>query len=213
LRKIVIGIPRDPKILPGIEYFAEIESLRMVHNLRADERGGIAIWQVQSRSVVSPEDLAKKLEGITRIEILSRESDRSYLLYIESEFRLGLYRFFENLTEGNPYPAFELTPELMKITFLGTEKGVRSFVTQLERTQVPYRVLSTGHANFSRENVLDGLTALQRKALVEAHATGYFDVPRLITSEALADRLGIDKSTLSEHLRKAEKRIIDDLLS
>jgi hypothetical protein len=213
MRKIVVGIARDPKIVPGIEHFVDIESLRMVQRLRVDEKGVAAIWQLQSRSPVSAEGWATKIKGIRRIELLSTDSKGFSLLYIESEFSLGLARFFENIIEGSPYPAFELTPKSIRISFLGTEKGIRSFISQLERINVPYKVLSSGKAKFSRENVLDGLTALQRKALAEAHSNGYFEVPRRITSESLAKRLGIDKSTLSEHLRKAEKRIIDDLLS
>jgi hypothetical protein len=211
LRKIVIGIPRDSRVLPGIEHLANINSLRLIHKLTVDEHGYAAIWQMRPKSAIPTEGWTPSIEGIRRVEILSRSSDGSCLMYIEGEFRLGLLRFFENVTGG--YPTFELTPESMKITFLGSKKGIMSFIAQLDRTNVPYRILSTGNANFSRENVLDELTARQRNALTEAHSTGYFDVPRRITSDSLANRLGIDKSTLSEHLRKAERRIIGDLLS
>jgi predicted DNA binding protein len=40
---------------------------------------------------------------------------------------------------------------------------------------------------------------------------GYYDIPRKITSEELAERLGLVGSTVVEHLRKAEQRLMTQL--
>jgi hypothetical protein len=213
LKNIVIGIPRDPAILPGIDRLKDLEHLSIVHKLKLDADGIAAIWRFQFRSNVSIPKWKGKIEGIKSIELLSRDVDGSFLVYAKADFRLGLGRFFENLVEGNLFQAFELSPDFVKISFLGTKKGIASFVAQLDRTKVHYKILSGGNAKFTRENVLSGLTAIQRNVLIAAHSTGYFEVPRKITTESLADRLGIDKSTLSEHLRKAEKKVVDDLFS
>jgi hypothetical protein len=209
----VIGIPRDSAILPGIERLSDIQNLSMVHKLRVDINGVAAIWRFQFKPGVKISRWREKIEGIKSIELLSKDTDGSYLVYAEADFRLGLDRFFDNLTDGNLYQAFELSPEFVKISFLGTKKGIASFIAQLDRTKIPFKILSAGNAKFTRENVLSGLTVIQRNVLTSAHSTGYFEVPRKITTESLASRLGIDKSTLSEHLRKAEKRVIDDLFS
>ena len=209
----MIGIPRDSAILPGIERLNDIQHLSMVHKLRVDIKGVAAIWRFQFKPGVKISRWKEKIEGIKSVELLSKDTDGSYLMYAEADFRLGLGRFFDNLTDGNLYQAFELNPEFVKISFLGTEKGISSFIAQLERTKIHFKILSVGNAKFTRENVLSGLTAIQRNVLTSAHSTGYFEVPRKITTESLAGRLGIDKSTLSEHLRKAEKRVIDDLFS
>ena len=155
----------------------------------------------------------RRIPSPKAIELLSKDVDGSYLVYAEADFRLGLDRFFENLTDGNLFQAFELSPEFVKISLLCSKNGIASFLAHLDRTRVPFKILSVGNAKFTRENDLSGLTAIQRNLLTAAHSTGYFEVPRRITTESLADRLGIDKSTLSEHLRKAEKRVIDDLFS
>jgi predicted DNA binding protein len=42
---------------------------------------------------------------------------------------------------------------------------------------------------------------------------GYYEVPRKISSEELSSHLNADKSTVVEHLRKAEKKLIDGIIA
>ncbi|MDQ2052584.1 helix-turn-helix domain-containing protein [Natronolimnohabitans sp. A-GB9] len=47
------------------------------------------------------------------------------------------------------------------------------------------------------------LTEKQQELLAVAHEEGYFDVPRGISQDELADRLGVSKSAVSQRLRRA----------
>lgn len=47
------------------------------------------------------------------------------------------------------------------------------------------------------------LTAKQQELLTVAHEEGYFDVPRGISQDELADRLDVSKSAVSQRLRRA----------
>ena len=47
------------------------------------------------------------------------------------------------------------------------------------------------------------LTAKQQELLTVAHEEGYFDVPRGISQDELADRLDVSKSAISQRLRRA----------
>lgn len=53
-----------------------------------------------------------------------------------------------------------------------------------------------------------GLSQPQRRALRAAVLGGYYEIPRRVTPARLARELGISKSTLLEHLRKAEGKVI-----
>jgi len=55
--------------------------------------------------------------------------------------------------------------------------------------------------------VTETLTARQRAALETAHAAGYYDWPRTAAAADIADALDISQSTLSEHLRAAERKL------
>ena len=53
------------------------------------------------------------------------------------------------------------------------------------------------------------ITARQEQIIKIALEAGYFDFPRRITLNQLAEKLNISSSTLAEILRRAEKNIIE----
>jgi predicted DNA binding protein len=58
----------------------------------------------------------------------------------------------------------------------------------------------------------EGLTDRQVAALAAAIEIGYFDTPRRASAEDLAAKLGVSPSTAVEHLRKAEKKVLENYL-
>ncbi len=61
-------------------------------------------------------------------------------------------------------------------------------------------------------NILHGLTPKQVEMLVSALERGYYDTPARISADDLATLMSISRSTLTEHLRKAEGRLMLNLL-
>lgn len=57
----------------------------------------------------------------------------------------------------------------------------------------------------------DSLTERQREVLRTAFLAGYYAWPRDTNAEELADTLGIASPTLHQHLRRAERNLIDDV--
>jgi predicted DNA binding protein len=49
--------------------------------------------------------------------------------------------------------------------------------------------------------------------VIAAKRHGYYDYPRRVNSEQLAEIVGISKATVVEHLRKAEGRLMETLLA
>jgi len=54
----------------------------------------------------------------------------------------------------------------------------------------------------------DDLTERQRDVIETAHDAGYYDWPREVTAERLAERFDISPATLHQHLRAAEQKLI-----
>lgn len=60
---------------------------------------------------------------------------------------------------------------------------------------------------------MDRLTERQREALVTAYEMGYYDVPRTALMEDIASELGVEASTVNEHLQRAERNLLAQHLS
>ncbi|GAB7090458.1 hypothetical protein JCM18237_07290 [Halorubrum luteum] len=64
-------------------------------------------------------------------------------------------------------------------------------------------------AGTAREQRVDTLTSAQREVYEHARETGYYEWPRQTSTRELADDLNVSKTTLLEHLRKAESKLLD----
>lgn len=62
------------------------------------------------------------------------------------------------------------------------------------------------------QELLGSIPPRQRELLNTAAEQGYFEIPREITLEGLANEMDITKTTASNHLRKAERNLIEFLL-
>lgn len=79
---------------------------------------------------------------------------------------------------------------------------------ELERKcDQPYVTPMFGHRKF-RGAIEERLTDRQEEMLTAAHESGYYDWPREITAEELAEREEISTSTLLKHLRAVERKFI-----
>jgi predicted DNA binding protein len=60
----------------------------------------------------------------------------------------------------------------------------------------------------STSSLFGGLTRKQVQALVFALENGYYQVPKRVTTEEMASKLKLPRTTYEEHLRKAEGKVL-----
>jgi len=60
-------------------------------------------------------------------------------------------------------------------------------------------------------HIIDALTERQVSALVSAYEAGLFEVPAKVKMDAVANSLGVSRSTFGEHVRKAELELLKGL--
>ena len=58
-----------------------------------------------------------------------------------------------------------------------------------------------------------GLTPKQRETLSVAHEMGYFETPRRSSRNDVADELDLTGATFTEHLARAQRKLLDQILS
>lgn len=87
--------------------------------------------------------------------------------------------------------------------FVSGDEGLKSLFKRLDRNGVEYSVISLTHKMRKRE-----VTSRQEEIARVALDLGYFEFPKRIRLEELAEKLGLSPGTLSEILRRAEKHIL-----
>ena len=99
------------------------------------------------------------------------------------------------------------------MTILGSVDQLKGIIEEFRRIKRRFSIVSLTDAKFSVDSPLNSLTEKQREVLVEAFRSGYYDLPRKISSAQLAKRLNLHKSALASHRRKAELRLLTHLLN
>ena len=210
LRKVVIEIPRS-KITTEFPGHEMLDSWKIVQGFKSDRGGFAGICQIKLRPHTrNPLDLTRHLD-ITKLQILTKLDDGALIAYVS-----GTPDSRWNEIDSSKYGyllAPELTQNSLRKTLIGTRIQVEKMLSRLEKAGMPFEIVSASEARFTPDSLIMSLTASQRKTMAEAYSSGYFDVPRRTDSKKLARSLGISKSTLSEHLRKAEKHLLAQILT
>jgi hypothetical protein len=196
--------------------FHNIESLELVHLLRYDRNEFAGIWRIKLRNPNSKiKDSFKYDDLATEVQLLEREEDSSFIIFMRRRPRHGLLSGFNITSTGGGYlfGPFEFKNDRIRITFVGSQRNAKNILGQLEKRGLSYKVVSLTDADFAPDSLLNRLTEKQRNTLISAYKLGYYDVPRKINSEKLANHLNLRGATVVEHLRKAEHRLVSGILS
>lgn len=94
----------------------------------------------------------------------------------------------------------------------GTQEGIREVVAGFEEADVNL-TLQGLHEYRDQEVLMESLTERQQEVLQTAYANGYYDVPRSTSTMELAEELGVDGSTIAEHLQRAERNLVTAILN
>ena len=212
MRRMLLEVPRDElarfKELPNLV----CESFRVVHQFQLDEKRFAGICEVKCRDRECDPTCLVGRGGITKAEELSQADNGTYLAYFEGKPNADWAGLMSS-TGGHVYPPFELTPKTWRINLMGTSRQLERFMSRLRSHHYHFHVRAVGNADFRVNSPLSGLTPKQRVVLSTAHRLGYYGVPRRADSARVARTVRLSKATTVEHLRKAEKRLMDDLLA
>lgn len=91
-------------------------------------------------------------------------------------------------------------------SFLAEYPGAQLVARRTTDRQVPTQT----REQFLTE-LFEGLTEKQLRALRLAHANGYFEWPRQHTAEDVAGMLDVATPTFTQHLRSAERKLLDSM--
>jgi len=212
MRRVVLELPEQEIKKLGdytAELSREVESLEVMHHLRHGREGSAIICKIRPKATTK--DMSDLGFRFKKFEVLSEEKD-GLIVYLEAETA-------PLSPEGSNPPKvllnfpFEVRGGHRLVTFIGDAAELKKLFQWLEDRGVQFDILSNSDARFSPDSVLNSLTEKQRNILTSAYANGYYSTPRKVTLDALARAQNLNKSTLAEHLLKAENRLISQILT
>lgn len=100
----------------------------------------------------------------------------------------------------------------IRATLVGTHENLRTALSAIP-DEVEFTVENAGPYVPGGADLLSPLTERQLEVFETAVEEGYYEVPRRATHKDIADNLGCAPSTVDEHLRKAESRVVSGLIN
>ena len=105
----------------------------------------------------------------------------------------------------------QLRGEETRMSLVGRQETISGLIGQYQDAGVSTELHRLG-AYRGPTRPLDDLTDRQREVIETAHVLGFYEVPREASTEEIARELELDPSTVAEHLQRAERNLLDELL-
>ena len=101
----------------------------------------------------------------------------------------------------------EVSEHGITIVLVGSQRAISELIGKYESVGMSPALRKLGTYD-GRERALSTLTDRQRDVLETAYEMGYYEVPRKASSDTVAAELGLEVSTVTEHLQRAERNLL-----
>ena len=194
----------------------KVEVLEALRCFKCDTQGLAIICRIRLKDrKITIQDLLMGKGLLTNIELLYKEKDGSLVVFIEG--RSCVPKPPKDIKEPKMLmtrPPDFLEVDRMKVEMIGKENEIKKLVHYANKWgDNSFKILGLTSIDAKGESLLSKLTSRQRQILLTGYALGYYDVPRRISSDDLSRHLNVDKSTIVEHLRKAERKLIGSIIA
>jgi DNA-binding CsgD family transcriptional regulator len=194
----------------------KVEVLEALRCFKCDTQGLAIICRIRLKDrKITIQDLLMGKGLLTNIEILYKEKDGSLVVFIEG--RSCVPKPPKDIKQPKMLmarPPDFLDVDRMKVEMIGKENEIKKLVHYANKWgDNSFKILGLTSIDTRGESLLSKLTSRQRQILLTGYALGYYDVPRKISSDDLSRHLNVDKSTIVEHLRKAERKLIGSIIA
>jgi len=214
MRKLTIEIEPNEMASEGLgPLFEKIHSYEVLETLKIDFEEGVVVDLVEFhlKEGIQVHDL----QSSGFLEILS-------VLKSEGKKHTCLIKFLEPEDEKGSFKEFDFdviytTPILMSKekyvqSVIGDTESLNKFI-EMNKKMGKVLNMSFTKAAYQRHDIVSILTDKQKEILIAANKHGYYDYPKKINSQQLADKVNLSKPTLVQHLRKGEGRLMENIFS
>jgi predicted DNA binding protein len=220
-RHVTVELPSRRLIAAGVVpevFFEHNESLEILHVYAFQPRERVVLARVVRSGPALSEDEIQSRRGSLRrryrlrdFEILRIEDGgRAYLALLRQSNPGPLAAVLEELGAGaTPTTPTTLRRNTTTISFIADEAAEKRIYALLDGVSPGWRLRRRRLERVGPRGMTE-LTPRQREILNLAWNLGYFDVPARSDLARLARLTGLSRNTVSQHLRRALRRILRD---
>lgn len=181
-----------------------VETARVL-TVMINEGEGHAVLEVENVSQGSILTRLQHREELTSVDLLSMDENRG-IFQIESEQTAILEPF---LSAGVPLDTpIRFVDGDATWRFTTSQDRLMKLSAQLAESGMTYQVEQIREVESTKSAVDPGLTDRQEEILSVAFQEGYFELPREVTLDTVAEQTGVSKSTVNEILRRAVRNLV-----
>jgi len=214
MRKLTIELKIKEEFLEMLNFlFDKTESIELIELVKLDfekgEKMGIASLTMKEGYTIDDIEIPEYMDMLT---VLKKEGNR-YIIFAKVKFLKKFAqlakKFDVDIIWDTPS---RFTKEKTIISVTGSNDNLKKFL-EIIKLLGEIKNISFKKATFNESAIISCLTDKQREIIIAAKKNGYYDYPRKINSEQLSKRVGLSKPTVVQHLRKAEVRLMSNILS
>ena len=180
------------------------ESLEVLGHLSAELDGVTQLVELQINEGHALSEISD-LESLEVLEI-HEEDENGVLVSIRCTHPLAISAVeLSNIYVHPPYGIDSKNG--LEVRIVGISSSIRSFL-EFVRAVMPPDTISVKTIKNGAAKDDDFLTEKQREVLELAVRSGYYDSGSEVTLKQLADNLGVARSTIGEHLKRAESEVV-----
>lgn len=171
------------------------------------------LYRLSGTDTGTVRDTLANHDEVLSYEIIAEGENRIYVFVHVTE-RETLTELFR-IAEENALlldPPFQYTDSGLRVTVAGNDEALQTAFAETT-DKIAVDVESTGSYVPEEPDYLDRMTDRQYETLVTAYEMGYYETPRNVSFEEVAEELDCAPSTANELLRRAESELVDAILT
>lgn len=211
MREAIIHVPHSEFEKVGLGEFVSLvreAGLRDITELACESDGCLVVITVEEPM---DEEELPTVDHLEWWERLSAGDDKAVYL-----FKISFPGFDEDIqpmrTANVSTDDIRVNDSGIDVALVGSQEDIAREIS--EYGDAGMTVLLERIADYGGpRKTLDALTDRQREILQTAYELGYFDVPRSVSTADVAKKLHLDPSTVAEHIQRAERNLVANLLA
>ncbi len=215
MRKVIIEIePYEVTKEAQRPLFTQIRSYEVLEVLKMDREKSLYVDLIEChlKENVSIDELTS-IGNMDILSVIRSEGEKHICLVLGHQTEAARDAF-----DGSELNLIYTAPSLISedkviVSFISSQRDMMRFVEMVKAHIGKVVNISFKQSAYEKKDLLSILTDKQREVMAAAYRYGYYDLPKGISSEHLSEKVNISKPTLLEHLRKAERRILTEILA